>query len=1002
MKVLYYVDENCRDLLELMPALQAIHAHENGDEVKILQTSSEFFHNTGFRPEDKDMYFDARRDTSNAFEYSFFIRNKDMVELLPHTNESGRLKSMFMHHIERFLSPSASEKLPAHIEAEIRHNAAYIMKKYAPELVPADKEGIELERAVDLSIDPGNPDKARHNAVMIAACMRSGKLEKFIKKHDGEYDDLTFNLADDEMCTHIKRQFRAQSSGNAEKVRYVIISNDEPFKRKLQPLFKGIGKDSRYMSSDEFKIFCAETIERLREKAAKVAHSGSAAEKKTAATIAATVAAPVAGDAVAVPLPDTQAVEKLEEAAATITVSPSLQAPLSESAKTNGSKDQPNGERKKLNQLASQLMQACMEINDGEPFFLPQKKMPQEQHTSEKKDVSTSKADTTDWEAELEEMRIAALVKARERASAQTKKSRAAEEKVAKEKANNPISHEPNIDNLSFWDALQYIKSLPPEQQEQYKNNGQRLNAFRERGSFSFVKVGSRAVPYLVLSHKIRTQNNLRNSEIISGARDIIQATLGLTDEQANQMSLEKNGSYYKIAIPDFTYSYDEQTGDPKPEKGRPVTVETLTAAEAVKHLSKELDIPLLNTEETPVNEAEVYVKERHLAPSAPAEKKQATPQVPEPDYSRLPFLEEMRYVSRLPEDKKKEYMGEIPGMKIIKDKAALYYSSVGFAGKPELHLFLPAEIKESLGPKDSDVQNGVRNILQFVLGLKDTQLPLIELGKVAKGQAAGTYKIKIPEITYSYDADTQSPDTIDAKRTATETLSPEQVGAHICDILDIPLKNKRESAIAEEKIKLAPKQKLAKPLPITPVGQSHVVDISRLSLLELMRHIRSLPEDKQKEYTGENPRLTELKNKSAIFFLHNGQKVEPYLFVSPQMKNSFSLSDADMHETVRDVLQFALGLHDEQVPRFAIEKCSKGLAKGLFKVKIPELTYQYDAQTMSPELTEGAPTVTEHYTPVQIAEILHKELDIAYGNKESRPVQLDRVRLITRTTGRF
>jgi hypothetical protein len=1001
MKVLYYVDENCRDLLEVMPALQAIHAHENGDEVKILQTASEFFHNTGFRPEDKDMYFGARRDVDNPSGYSFFIRNKDMVELLPPTNESSKFQSQFMHHIGRFLAPSASEKLPQHIEVEIRHNAAYIMKKYAPELVPADKEGVELERAVDLSIDINNPDKAQHNAVIIAACMRSGKLEKFIKKHDAAYDDLTFNLADDEICTHIKRQFRAQTSGSAEKVRYVIISNDEPFKKKLQPLFKGIGKDSAYMSSGEFKVFCAETIERLRVKAAKISpNTLPLAKKVEVAEGVITEAVPAVIDAT---ISDTAATEKPEPATLTPDTQAVHDAPK-EVAIAKGRKEQVNGERRKLNQLAANLMQACMEINDGEPFALP-RKLDAEFVPILKVDAKEPRQDKepdVDWEQELEEMRIVALAKARERASAQGKKGRTAEAAAAAEKANTPVSHEPNIDNLSFWDSLQYIKSLPQDQQQQYKKNSSRLNAFREKASFSFVKAsGGRVVPYLVLSSKIRTSSNLRNSQIIETARDIVQATLGLTDEQVNLMSLEKNGSYYIIAIPDFTYVYDAQSGDPKVTADESSITETLSAREAVTYLSKELDIPLLNSYETPVSEHDITVRERNLTePPAPA-KKETQPEEG-PDLSRLPFLEAMQFVCRLPEVEKKQYMGEIPGMKLIKDRAALYYSSAGLAGKPELHLFLPAEIKDALGPKDSDVQDGMRNILQFVLGLKDEQMKLIELGKVAKGQAAGTYKIKIPEITYSYDADTQSPETEDGKTIVKETLSVEQAGAHICDILDIQLKNTRETAISEEKVKLSPKQKPAKLLIVTPTGQSHAADISRLPFLDLMRHIRSLPKDEQKEYTGENPRLTELKNKSAIFFLRHGEKSEPYLFVSPQMKNSFSLSDADIHETVRDILQFALGLHDGQMSGFAIEKCSSGLAKGLFKVKIPDITYQYDAKTMDPELTEDAPTVTKHYTPAQIAEILHKELDIAYGNKENRPVQQDRVRLITRTTGRF
>jgi hypothetical protein len=987
MKVLYYVDENCRDLLEVMPALRDIHAHESGDEVQILQTASEFFHNTGFRPEDKDIYFGAQRDEGNPLGYSFFIRNKDMVHLLPHTQESNKFQSQFMHHIEQFLAPSASEKLPQHIEAEIRHNAAYIMKKYAPELMPADKEGIELERAIDLSIDTANPDKARHNAVIIAACMRSGKLEKFIKKHDGEYDDLTFNLADDEICTHIKRQFRGQATGGAEKVRYVIISNDEPFKRKLQPLFKGIGKDSAYMSSDEFKVFCAETIERLRKKAVKVAHSHALPEKKPEPLIADNTN-PAAVDTVVVHEPATH---------------PAIVA-TSTTPKLNGKQENGNGngEKKKLNQLAASLMQACMEINDGEPFALP-RKADAEIAPIPKVDAKEPKQDRTadvDWEQELEEMRIAALSKAKERTSEQGKRGRST---GAPQKSDAPVSHEPNIDNLSFWDALQYIKSLPADQQQQYKKNSSRLNAFREKGSFLFVKyAGGRVVPCLVLSSKIRTASNLRNSEIIDTARDIFQATLGLTDEQVGRMSLEKSGSYYKISIPDFTYIYHAQSGDPIVAADESSITETLSAAEAVAYISKELDIPLLNTYETAVSEHDIYVKERNLAETKIAPVQQEAPAEEPLDISRLSLLEAMEYVSTLSEEEKKKYVGEIPGLKLIKDKAALYYSSTGFAGKTELHLFIPAEIKEALGPKDSDVQDGMRNILQFVLGLKDDQLDLIQLGKVTKGQSSGMFKIKIPEITYSYETLSQNPESEKGKASVTETLSPEQVGEQIREILDIPLKNTRESPIAEDKVKLASKPKPVVQPPAAPLGPSHVADISRLPFLEMMQHVRRLPEDKQKEFIGENPRLTELKNKSAIFFLRNGQKVEPYLFVSPQMKNSFSLSDSDMHETVRDVLQFALGLHDEQTKHFTIEKCSRGLAKGLFKVKIPDITYQYDARTMDAERTEGAPTVTEHYTSAQIADILHKELDISYGNRESRPVQEDRVRLITRTTGRF
>lgn len=218
-----------------MPILKEIHLDRGMKDVKIIITASEFFRDTGFRYEDRDIYLAGLKkgDRNN-----YLLKNYDLFDLRAPIAESSVYESAFTKQIKKFLERSEGTfaQPDAHqaISDDVAKQAQYLISKYAPRL-QRDRRMFENDGSGKVKIrlyppiaddpdDERDPQRRIKHAIMLAAFMRSGEFARAAKSNSAFYTQIANDIVDREIQDHISKSFIAQ--GKQKTINFINVTND--------------------------------------------------------------------------------------------------------------------------------------------------------------------------------------------------------------------------------------------------------------------------------------------------------------------------------------------------------------------------------------------------------------------------------------------------------------------------------------------------------------------------------------------------------------------------------------------------------------------------------------------------------------------------------------------------------------------------------------------------------------------------------------------------------
>lgn len=517
--------------------------------------------------------------------------------------------------------------------------------------------------------------------------------------------------------------------------------------------------------------------------------------------------------------------------------------------------------------------------------------------------------------------------------------------------------------------------------------------------------------PYLFIPKSVITCMGVIEPNADSAIRDIIQATLGLKDEQLTAFKVAAKGDYYRVRIPDIATQYDAISDDPELTNGRAVKTVMQTRFEIAEALREGLAIHITHPQEAPIYEKDFAFAKPVAPPSPPPIAPLTFVKSPhELDYSKMTFWDELAHLNSLPEKQRLEHVKDSDLLAVIK-KGAIFYSNIPKVTKPpeptskrtrakpkinpldiirsddaiEPFLYIPLhEFAATLGPHspglvESLAKDSIRDMLAFTLGLQQSQIGAIN---VERAEGGSLLKVRIPSITYTYDALTGDPNPDAGAQTISVTLNPSEVAALLSekDVLGVPIENTPTTALPDSKIRIKPR--IAPVVKKTPeVDDPHKFAPQKLTFVEKLHAYSRLSAQQRNEMRDDNPLMLYLRYANTWFIKHNDQSV-PYLIISQDIKDALKCKDdAEVEREIRDVFRSTLGLKFHQLSAIKLE--TLGSKQHLYKVKIPPFTYA----------NEDIPgeAVIETISALEVAKIFEKTLgtrvvgSIAHPNQESR-----------------
>ena len=275
MKLLYHIDENCRNLRDFVPILKEIHEDRGIKDVRILVTASEFFRDTGFRYEDRDIYLAGLKSDNRN---NYFLQHYDLFKLRAPVAESSVYETAFIKQIDKFVKRSEDpyrEYGPRKkIADDVGKHADHLLRKYAPQLLK-DHSMFEnggsgrIKRRLyppvaDDPDDDRDPQRRIKHAIMLAAFMRSGEFGKVAKGLSKFYTQISNDVVDREIQDHISKSFISQ--GKDKTINFINVTNDVDHHNWV----KGIIEDSNRtgqsftMKGPVFKASCVALAQELR------------------------------------------------------------------------------------------------------------------------------------------------------------------------------------------------------------------------------------------------------------------------------------------------------------------------------------------------------------------------------------------------------------------------------------------------------------------------------------------------------------------------------------------------------------------------------------------------------------------------------------------------------------------------------------------------------------------------------------------------------------------
>ena len=419
--------------------------------------------------------------------------------------------------------------------------------------------------------------------------------------------------------------------------------------------------------------------------------------------------------------------------------------------------------------------------------------------------------------------------------------------------------------------------------------------------------------PYLFLPRDFAQVAGIPSSNIPDFARHILQTSLGLRDSQLQSINIQTKGRYYRIKIPEITTEYEKGTGDPYFKKGSEVEKITQSRAELAIALSEELGIRLKNSEATPVFEKDfAFIKP--LAPlvnAPPPANGEQKKEPPAPDLSKLNPLEEISYVNSLPEAQRlAETHGPIEYRVarlchfMVHDLTPLQKEWACYVINNELHeqLTIPFTAT-SLGKNP--------NILAEAIKAKYPDSPTTMTGALKMA-------VQLKPHTPHRDAMEEFLHRIQRPQSGLPDHNP-------LKNYQSTLRNSASLDVLKRGVIFYSKDSVKAPPPET---------------------------EKKTEKKAAKPKLKFPTNET----IKPEDKIEPFLYFSlPEFERSLHNHNNEPIETrateiVRDILAFTLGLHEDQIGAIRVERASNGSDSTLLKVKLPSISYTYDAVDGAPD----------------------------------------------------
>ena len=275
MKLFYHIDENCYNLRDFVPTLKEIHKDRGVKDVRIIMTASEFFRETGFRYEDRDIYLAGLRSGERN---NYLLRNYELFNLRQPISESRVFESTFVRQIKKFLdhreAPYSERGPRLAIAEDINHHAQYLIEKYAPQLredasmfEPGDTHHVRLRLYPPVADDPEDEVDANRrikHAIMLAAFMRSTLFNKAAKSNSDHYKHISNDIVDREIQDYISKSFIAQ--GKDKTINFINVTNDVDHYNWVRGIIEESHRtgQSFNMNGYVFKASCEALAKQLR------------------------------------------------------------------------------------------------------------------------------------------------------------------------------------------------------------------------------------------------------------------------------------------------------------------------------------------------------------------------------------------------------------------------------------------------------------------------------------------------------------------------------------------------------------------------------------------------------------------------------------------------------------------------------------------------------------------------------------------------------------------
>ena len=1077
MKTIFYIDENCRDKLELMPALREVMQHENASEIKVAVTAGDFFYRTAFRMQDKDLYFNAKQPSTSSRERAFLTRHPDLLELLPvypgghadifqstfiklvqpfllpkgtleervgtlceyiasgevpderktalvasinallgntleqrltvdtlvsssgiltnaikkmYDGESGKLETFLGNLKDKMKGnyplgnysglPKGAEKIPIEMEAEIRKNAAHIIRKYTPELTSPDEESEDLAKRIDLTINLNDPTRARHDAAILAACMRSRRMERLIKERDNhKFQDMFDALAtplltknrefslypeiEAEIRENVARIIKHYVYKHSENVEIpkeqidaidITINAQNPTNEHDTLILRAGKKSSRLQKfikdkhPDKFdELFKRAAINFLTAQKSQKTNSDHEAEVEVRR-----IAAQLIKDSMPELTSEDEPLKKLakrldlsinqydhdltqqryndiilkacqqsallkrnivkKHAVAIENLFVELATPFLANDAKEALPPKITNEIKKIaadilynTALKSSRTQALFDLKLSEGFDLTIADNP------------TSERDKIILDACRQSEKFQNFLKKRENNYSIITDDLADNEMLSFirnqlwQQTDNPGTPETNFVVVS--DDAQFVK---------------RLQWIGVKGAKKYLQcMGSKEF----LTHCLDKAEDLRAKA--PQAQSVAEHTTLERLADALEAACISLNTYHATTTPTAS-AEPEPLPDPLEKPSRKSSTISWDDHDRPSLLS--------------LRKNTIYPTLPNVRTVESTEPKKA---LPEFDATRLGWVERFAYAKGLSPRARQEFIAKIRGaddshrLEEIK-KGELCYITRGEGSKP--YLFLPRKFKNKLDLSNENFPHVVRDILQVALGLNDDELAEINISYDSK-----YYKVTLP---------TGADDSDDIVQ-----------GLH--DVLGIPIRNTKDTPISEKNLEL---QEIKPAIPPPPVK---IPRPPKRLLRERINDVLSELEIVRPTPPKESAAISLVKE-GAIYFSCDGRKsegndktstnskataqprkiratdvIEPFLYFSldkfrevrPTITSLAGITKEKTAatEVVRDILQFHLGLTNEQAAAIEVKRGENGTDSKLLKVKLPPITT--DSETLSP-----------------------------------------------------